>query len=176
MIGARDLAFVGCRLLSLYVLWFTLAYLAQSVFFVLDALVSPGQVRLGLSSHASANLTFVVTNLAVFVALWFGAARIAGMVAAGTADMPAGQAAGWSRQKVLSLAVVALGLWVLIHELPVLLSYAPLMIPDPSDEFWPDVTVHPSMIVSAVLTSTFGLLCILGTRGIVTFIARLRRW
>ena len=168
MISARDLAFVGCRLLALYVLWFILTYVAQSIPFVFQGLP--------WSAYASANLIALVANLAVFVALWFGAGRIAGMVATGTAEPHADQAQNWSRQSALSLVVIALGLWVLIHHLPDLIGYVPLIFPDPADEIWPDVAVHPPTIISAVLTSVFGLLCILGPRGIANFIGRLRRW
>lgn len=165
MPSARDLAFVGCRLLALYVLWFFLTYVGQFIPFVLQVSA--------WSSFADANLMLLVTNLAVFVALWFGADRIAGMVAEGTAEPHANQAQGWSRQAALSLVVVVLGLWILIEHIPILVSFLLQLV---GEERRFEANLDLGRLISAILTTSLGVLCIFGARAIAEFIGRLRRW
>ncbi|WP_299624217.1 hypothetical protein [Pelagibius sp.] len=165
MIGARDLAFVGCRLLSLYVLWVTLTYLAHSILLVFGVMA--------WSSYASSSLMLLVTHLAVFVALWFGAGRIAGMVASETAATSEDHAGEWSRQAALSLAVVVLGLWVLIQQLPIFVSFLLQFI---GEERRFALNTDLDRLVWVILTTGLGVLCVFGSRAIAQFIGRLRRW
>ena len=176
MPSARDIAFIGCRLLALYVLYGILLTGAHSVFFLLRALGAAEENNASLLDYAGANVMSLGANLAVFFLLWFGAGWIAGKVATGTSEPSEEVPVGWSRQKALSLAIVALGLWVLIHHLPVLISYAPLMFIEDTDPAAARFHIQPASIISAVLTTILGVLCVLGPRGIAEGIAKLRRW
>jgi hypothetical protein len=176
MPSTRDIAFIGCRLLALYVLYGFLINLAFNFIDYLQLLAVPGEDGWQMHRHIVRSSLFQLVNLAAFLALWFGAGWLAGKVAAGTAETRDPAPAIWSRENALSFAVAVLGAWALVHHLPVLLSYAPLMLPDPSDEIWRDVIVHPPTIISQALISVLALLCVLSPQGIARFIARLRGW
>lgn len=173
MPSARDVAFIGCRLLAVYALYSLLLYLGQWMLFIVQALRWPN----------SGNGQFVASYglsgailLAMFLALWFRAGWIAGKIAAGTGDSKAAVPGSWSRESVLSLALVVLGVWILVHHVPDLVAYAVRILPsepDPDNEI---TLAQWAQIVSAGLTTVLGLFCLLGARGIAEAIGRFRRW
>jgi hypothetical protein len=167
----KDLAFIGCRLLALYVLYGVVLTLAHTVSAFAQYLTNPGS---GIGQYALANGVSLAGNVIVFLALWCGAGRIAGEVAAGTGAPPQEPSQAWTRHDALSLALVVLGLWVLVQSLPSLLALLPLLIPDPEQKL--GFSIRLESLISGVLTVLFGLICVLRGRAIAAFIARLRHW
>ncbi|WP_420345317.1 hypothetical protein [Pelagibius sp.] len=166
MISARDLAFVGCRLLALYALYAALLTFAHTLTVAMS----------GFDQFVLSFGTSLTVNLVVFLALWFGAGRIAERVAPGRAPPREEAAPFWTRQHVLTLALVVLGAWVLIHHLPTLLGQLSLLFEDGGGGAIRDRTGLLSSILTSVLASGFGLLCLFGARGIADVIVKLRRW
>ncbi len=173
MPSTRDIAFIGCRLLALYALYGALLSFAHTVLTVAQTLTVATS---GFGQFILSYGTTLAVNLAVFLVLWFGADWIAGKVVAGTAEAPREVPGAWSRQSVLSLLLAVAGLWILIHNLPSLLFYLALIIPDPADQIAKDFSIDTERLISAVLTTVFGLLCVVGAGGIARFIAKLRGW
>lgn len=166
MPSARDIAFIGCRLLALYILWGVLQYSAFNVPFLLQALSQPEASRAGQLADVSGYVAAMLVSLAISPILWFGADWIAGKVAAGTTEGQGETSRPWPRERALSVAVAVLGLWILIEYLPNLASEVALAV---RDGF-----AHTPALVSAALTTALGLICVLGSRGIVEFVKQLR--
>ncbi|HEY9549920.1 MAG TPA: hypothetical protein VIR45_10500, partial [Kiloniellaceae bacterium] len=83
----RDLAFVGCRLLALYILFGAVQSLAHNVYFIVGGLyVLQGQYssEAQTDKFIEAGLNFVplAVALSLFLLLWFRAAWLAGKIAA----------------------------------------------------------------------------------------------
>ncbi|MEQ8355451.1 MAG: hypothetical protein RH942_07935 [Kiloniellaceae bacterium] len=173
MPSARDIAFIGCRLLALYALYAVLLTFAHTVLTLAQTLTVATS---GFGQFVLSYGTSLAVNLVVFLALWFGADRIAQRVAPEGAPPREETATVWTRQHVLTLALVVLGVWVLIHYLPTLLGHLYLLFADDSGGVVRDRAGLLSSILTATLASGFGLLCLFGPRGIAGVIVKLRRW
>ena len=169
MPSARDIAFIGCRLLALCFLYFALVNLPQS-FYALSSFSSRQWQGENIFYQAGAWLSFAVpiVSLAIVLLLWHGARWISREVADGA---PA-ETSAWSPQSLLSVGVVLLGLTLASFALPQIVITA-LYIAD-SDQRVDSYQI--SNLAAAVLRFLVGLWFILGTRRIVAFLAGLRRW
>jgi hypothetical protein len=167
MPSARDIAFIGCRLLALFALYRAVLSVEHSILAFLQiqaASEAAGMVRVFASSLYSAPVISLLTHVAVFLVLWVGAGWIAGRVSAGA---PEGQEP-WTRRSALSVAVVALGLAVLVlsvHRVIDLLQW--LLIRG---------MLEAAGAITTVLLIGLGIAFILGAGAITDFIAKLRRW
>lgn len=170
MLSARDLAFVGCRLLSLYVLYGVVVMVMFNAADLLQLLASPQEIGWQPNTYVLRTAALLFANLVVFLVLWFASGWVAAKVAADTAQVTEGEATGWSRGTILSLGIIVLGLWILAHHLPTLLSYIPLVLQSDTD------SIGSRYLVAALLATALGVYFVLGSRGIAEFIGRLRRW
>lgn len=161
MPNAAQLAFLGCRLLSLYVLY-------QAVLSSGFAVVHLVQL---LKSGESLNRTdpfwlVLVLQVLVFLVLWFGAKRISGMAAdagPGGSDLEA-----FSRSNIVSLAVVCSGVFILVLTIPRLIVVVSLSILQGT----PDI----SLMISNALSLVMGIVCITGPKTLANLVVRARRW
>ncbi|MGD1877913.1 MAG: hypothetical protein ACFB13_10465 [Kiloniellaceae bacterium] len=170
MPSVKDIAFVGCRLLALFLLFNAVLGIAFNTRFFF---MNQGMSHWSLSDRVmefgfyAIPLAFLI---AMFAFLWWGAGWIAGKA---TADMPAASAStaeSWSRHSLLSLVVTAAGLWALIQHLPVAVSYFMFFV-------WADSRGRDSTgLIAELLIIGLGLVCVLGPGRIAGTIVRLRRW
>lgn len=183
MIGARDLAFVGCRLLSLYVLYGVVQSLAFGSYFVLNRSFFSQGFSMSAEPNGPERLlelgtTFVplLTGLAAFAVLWFGAGWVAEKIAGRTTENTPVAEQIWSPETVLSLAVIGLGLVLLVFTIPHLAGlFTTLLQADPSDPR-PALYTYLYNLVSVVVRCAVGVGLILGSGIIAGAIGRLRRW
>jgi hypothetical protein len=179
MPSARDIAFIGCRLLAVYSLYSALLSFALGLSFVSQVLAAPGRSIWQASEYAFHNGTVMLANIAAFFVLWFGAAWFAGRIspeAPETEDQA--PVAEWPVRKVLTVALTLLGLWVLVHHLPPLASFIPLILEHRIVEVAGNgaFSYQTQQFITALLTIGLGIVCVLGAQGIADFIAKLRRW
>jgi hypothetical protein len=176
----RSLAFVGCRLLALFVLVSSLQAIVFNTWFLLQSFRSQEQWSSQDKVLEGAIYSVPIVALLIMVAiLWWRADWIAGRVVTRPAEAAVKIGGGWSPQDALSVAVIALGLWVLIDHLPALVSYLFLLINDihpEGAEAFTFALVNVQGLVSTLFTTGLGLLCIFGSQTVAEFIGRLRRW
>jgi hypothetical protein len=164
MPSARDIAFVGCRLLALYVLVGVVQSLAIGVPFLLQALWGSEEATAQRLLDTSLQHASAVTGIALVAILWFGARWISGKVADGSP-----QATGqWSPRIALSLAVIFFGLYLLVWTLPYV-SYLLQSLVNYG-------IVDMGNLASIFIQGGIGVGCILGAQSVADAIARLRRW
>ena len=169
----RDLAFVGCRLLALYVLFSFVLSISFNTRFILQSVgMSDWISEDGLVAFAFYAIPLTI-GLSMFAILWWGARWIAGRMVAdmGASSEPAFES--WSRETALSLAVTALGLWILIEHLPGLVAYPLYLILSMDTAISQATYIH--RLVAGLVTVGFGLACVLGSRRIAGTVSRLRR-
>jgi hypothetical protein len=165
----RDLAFVGCRLLALYILFGAVQSLAYNIYFIVGGLYFlqgqySSEARTDKFIEAGLNFVPLAVGLSLFLLLWFRAAWLAGKIAA---NAPAEQE-NWSPRLVLSVAIIFFGLVVLYWTIPHLSSFLYTLATDGSP--------HASFLISILVGGGIGLGCILGSERIAGTIASLRRW
>ncbi len=170
MLSPRDVAFVGCRLLALFFVFQTNNWLPAAEALVLRAwaLLEPTAVTAVTGSLAMfAGIVFqLVLQLAPAFVLWFGATWISRRIY----PTAVGEAVEgyWDRKAVLSVAVAAFGLLVLIVSLPGLVNL-----------FWVAQGVYSILSffnIDALFSTIIGIVCIVGSDSIAHFVTRLRRW
>ena len=172
----RDLAFVGCRLLALYVLASSLQAIAINTWLLLQSFRNQQQwglqeklVEWGVYSVPMAALLILV------VILWRRADWIADKATARITEAQSPASARWSPQIALSVAVVALGVWLLVDRVPVLVRFVYLLFghdAEAADRFWVDIP----FLVSTLFAIVLGLLCVFGAQTISGVVARIRHW
>ena len=170
MLSPRDAAFIGCRLLALFLVFQIDDWIPAAQSLVLRALAliegaAATPVSGNLATFAAIALQLLL-QLAPALVLWFGATWFSRRIYP-TAVSEAVEGY-WDRKAVLSVAVTAFGLFVLILSLPGLLNL-----------FW--VTHGLSPITSifnfdALFSVIFGIVCIVGSDSIAQFVVKLRRW
>ena len=170
MPSARDIAFIGCRLLALYLLFSSMLGIAFSTRFFF---MNQGMSSWSLGDRVMESAFYAVPLaclIALFAVLWWGAGWSA---AKATADMPAASvssAESWSRHTVLAMMVTAVGLWALVGHLPIVVSYSMIFA-------WIDSPARDSTgFIAELLIVGLGLVCVLGPGRIAGTIGRLRRW
>jgi sterol desaturase/sphingolipid hydroxylase (fatty acid hydroxylase superfamily) len=161
----RDLAFVGCRLLALFVFVGVVQNIAFGVRFLFQALIrGPDETRAQQLTEVSLQHASAVTGVVLAAVLWFGAHWISGKIAEG-APQATGQ---WSPRIVLSVAIIFFGLYLLFWTLPHI-SY-----------LLQNLVVHDAFslesLLSILLQGAIAVGCILGSQRIADFIAKLRHW
>lgn len=170
MLSPRDVAFIGCRLLAIFFAFQIAQWLPTATSLVLQA------VALSEEGSATADpdvlATFVgvalrlVLQLAPAVVLWFGAAWISRRIYPTLEEQVID--ARWDRKAVLSVAVAASGLFILILSLPGLFSV-----------FWFSPGNLPLTSIfnfDAFFTMVLGIVCIVGSDSISQIVVKLRRW
>ena len=164
----RDLAFVGCRLLALYVFLTVVQAQISNVFFYLQALNATEATGIVHNNEYDLYFGSALLNLGFCFVLWFKAGWLAGKIAAGARE-PQGEApVVWSHESAVSVVVIAAGLWVLILLVPSLTYVLSELLRSGRADF--------ISLGYVVLTLAVGFICILSPRGIAGFIGRARRW
>lgn len=168
----KNLAFVGCRLLAVYVLFSSVLSISFNTRFMLQSAGISGWSlgdRIAEFAFYAIPLAFL---LAIFAILWWGAGWLAAKAVADL-DAPLEPAPeGWSRETALSLAVAAFGLWVLIEHLPSLVAY-PIYF-SLSSATAGSQAENIRGLITELVTIGLGLACVLGSRRIAGTVAQLR--
>jgi len=168
----RDLAFVGCRLLAVYVLFSSVLSISFNTRFILQ---SAGMSGWSLADRI-AEFAFYAIPLAFLLAitgiLWWGAGWVAAKAVAGLDPSLGPASEGWSHETALSLAVVAFGLWVLIEHLPSLVAYPVYFTLRGATDGFRAESIHS--LVAELVTIALALVCVLGSRRIAGTVAQLR--
>lgn len=175
----RDLAFVGSRLLALFVLATSLQSIVLNTWFLLQGFHS--QDHWSVQDKIVEWSSYVVPMaalLALVAFLWLRAGWIAEKVAGHARALPSPPIPeGWSPQRVLSVAVVILGVWILFGAIPALVSYLLWFVHTASGHGGASELAfgQTSRLVSTLLSAGLGLLCIFGAQRIAEFIGAVRR-
>ncbi|MCC7204591.1 MAG: hypothetical protein IT441_05895 [Phycisphaeraceae bacterium] len=173
----RDIAFLACRLLALYT-WihvvFRVDYLAGGVFGLFETKEVSLSLTLRILYFLSASLPLILFA-ALGALLWFRAARLADRMVRGTdseaTPLPA------DRHTVQAIAFSAIGLFVLLQVIP---TFATQMMTaavaqDLSRTRYELLDWRWKTAVAATLVQiALGLWLLLGARGIVTTLGKLR--
>ncbi|MEO3428330.1 hypothetical protein AAFN88_05695 [Pelagibius sp. CAU 1746] len=170
MPSARDIAFIGCRLLALYFLYLAVLSIPQGLFSLSSAfgVGRPQGWQLIYEASLWLVLAMPILNLAMVLLLWFGAGWLSKEVAAGAPEA----VSDWSPRSLLSVGVVLLGLILISFALPQIVLYL-LYIADGALEAQ---TFQVHYLVSEIVQACVGIGLILGSQRITDFIARARRW
>lgn len=179
MPSTRDIAFVGCRLLAVYALYSVLLTLAISLSLVSQVLATPGRSLWQVSEFAIHNGALMLANIVAFAVLWFGAGWLAGRISVEASETKEQvPCVAWSARNLLAVALTLLGLWVLVHHLPTLATFVPLILEGRAVEITAsgDIAYRTQQLITALLTTALGILCVLGAKGIANLTARLRNW
>lgn len=171
MLSARDIAFVGCRLLALYFVYVALVSVPHS-FYALSSAFGAGQsrdiVHLFYQTASWLSLASPILSLAMALLLWLGASWLSREVAEGA---PEGTST-WSPQSLLSVGVVLLGLVLVSFALPQIALYLLFIADGAADAADFQVAVLASEVVQTIV----GIGLVLGSGGVADMIARMRRW
>jgi hypothetical protein len=160
----RDLAFVGCRLLAVYIFLTVLQAQISNTYFYLQHLRSIEET--GIEQHNDFAFYFMsaLLNLGFCAALWFGAGWLSGKVAAGAPRTQGEAPAPWSLQSALSVVVIASGLWLLILLVPSLAHVLHQLFRSGGVEF--------ISLAYTIVAFALGLVCVFSPRAIAGFIFR----
>ena len=167
MPSAREFAFIGCRLLSLLILYFAVQQFELILLSLIKVLGADASKRsLFFFEIAFFPVLSVISDVVVILCLWCGAGWISGRLVKGLEN--AAKPEIWSREITLSLAVAALGLFILVTTIPEILRsiYVYTVHNQSTDE----------SLIAASLAIAVAVICILGPRSIAGFVAKLRRW
>jgi len=164
----RDLAFVGCRLLALYVFLTVVQAQISNVFFYLQALNATEATGIVHNNEYDLYFGSAFLYLGICFVLWFKAGWLAGKIAAGAKEPQGEVPVVWSRQSALAIVVIAAGLWVLILLVPNL-TYV-------LSQLFQRGFVDFISVAYVVLAIVVGLVCVFTPQGIAGFIDRTRRW
>lgn len=156
-VTASGLALLGCRLLSLYLLYLAI----QSITFLVYGFVEGGPDFL---RDLSLFLNFGL-NLATCAAFWFGAPWLSRKMIPPNVEQVEAGAPGV--EHLMMLAVVILGLVLLSGAIPRLASTVALGINE---------GYFRLEAVEVVVRIVLGAILILGSQGIARAIGRVRRW
>ena len=163
MPNARSLAFVGCRLLSLYILYRAI----QNLGLVASSLyLYPALKADSAPSFLEPAIATLLIDIVVFLGLWFGAGRIADKVAGPAAE--AEDREGFSRRELLATAVAAAGILVLVTAIPGLVGHIVVFV------LWKQHNI--AELVQLIALVVMGLLCLAGPRDIADLVMKARRW
>jgi hypothetical protein len=170
MSSARDIAFVGCRLLALYFLYFALTSLPHSFWAVSSAFDARGAQAEAFFYEAALWLSFAspILNLVMVLVLWFGAGWLSKEVAEGAPEATS----TWSPQSLLSVGVVLLGLVLVSFALPQIVWHLLYLADDAEREN----VFRIFELASAILRFVIGIGLILGADYLAKTITYLRRW
>ena len=176
MPSARDIAFIGCRLLALFVLVSSLQAITLNSWLLLQSFRSQQEWSLQDKLVEWGAYTVPMAVLLVLVAiLWARADWIAAKVTTGVTEAQPADAGGWSRQVALSVAVVAIGLWLVVDRLPFLVQYLFLLLGRDTGAEGPVWMDFPNL-AATLFAIVLGLFCVSCASPISGYLARLRRW
>lgn len=169
MTRPQRLAFLGCRLLSLYVLYQALRHIGVTVTAVFQGLRTDAFEGMpGWLDLISPSLSILLFDLLASGLLWFAADWISRRMVADDGDPEATGPSTWSPSDVLSVAIVVLGAIILVHSIPSvinLLYFAAVH----------GVSNQPSLL-STLAVAAIGVWFVFGSRSIAGFVGKVRRW
>ena len=171
MPSARDLAFVGCRLLALYFIYLALQSIPHSFYALSNAFGAAQSQDMVQNFYGAASwlsLASPILSLAMALLLWLGAGWLSREVAEGAPE----ETATWSPQSLLSVGVVVLGLVLVSFALPQIVFYL-LFVADGAAEA---LNFQVNYLISEVVQTIVGIGLVLGSGRIADTIGRLRRW
>ena len=161
MPSTRNLAFVGCRLLSLYVLYQGMLKLGFVVIFLAQLIETNRPISLVQSS-----VIIFVIEIMIFLLFWTGADRISRWAVNHEQDVD--DLAEVSRSDILSVAVVISGIFILVFTTPQIVS---LIISYPFQG-----NQNLTFLISPVMSFVMGIVCLAGRKTLVDLVVRARRW
>ncbi|MCF3630280.1 hypothetical protein RJ527_03420 [Thalassospiraceae bacterium LMO-SO8] len=161
MASAKDMAFIGCRLFALYVLYQAIHRIGFSALYLDKAI----KTDLGLNL-AEPTILALIIDIALFILLWFAAGRIAAGVSGGQEDS-SGEAS-LSRKELLATAVAICGVFVLVIAVPRAAGVLATFLFTGRAE-----TFHLFHIIPLL---GMGLICIFGASYFAGLVIKARRW
>ena len=161
MVNSRDMAFVGCRLFALYVLYQAIHRIGFSAIY-LDKAIKTG---LGLSLSEPTILALII-DIALFIFLWFSAGRIAAGVSGGQEDPS--RETSLTRKELLATAVAICGVFVLVIAVPRTAGVLATFLFTGRAETFQLFQIIPLLVV--------GLACIFGAGYFASLVLKARRW
>ena len=161
MANARDIAFVGCRLFALYILYQAIHRIGFSALY-LDKAIKSG---LG-PSLAEPTVLALVIDIALFIFLWFTAGRIAAGVSGGLEDPSREKLL--SRKELLTTAVAICGVFVLVIAVPRAATVLATFLFTGRAETFQLLHIIPLLVM--------GLACIFGAGYFASLVIKARRW
>lgn len=165
----KNLAFVGCRLLAIYVLLSVIQAQTNNLFFYLQSLNnSESWGIVAQSDNFDPYFYSALLNLVIALILWFRADWFAARIAVGATEPQEEKPATWSPQNALSVVVIATGLWFLILLVP---RFAYVL-----QQLLENDRVDTISLIYVALAIGAGVICIFSPRGIAEVITRIRRW
>lgn len=160
-LGARTLAFLGCRVLALYFLFTGI----QSLGFVLQSVV-----QLQDFTHLDSRVTSVLVLaflMCVFVLLWFGASWLSGKMVRGLEGSPASDAL--DPYALSGVLTAVFGVVIVSYGLLNLVSYGGVLIEG-------DHQLDTARWIGIIFKIVLGAGLVLGAGFIARVIRRARRW
>ena len=161
MANAKDMAFVGCRLFALYVLYQAIHRIGFSAAY-LDKAIKTG---LGLNL-AEPTILALIIDIVLFLFLWFGAMRIARGVSSGLDDTREGNSL--SRKELLATAVAICGVFVLVIAVPSAAGVLTTFLFTGRAESFQLLHIIPLLMM--------GLACIFGASFFASLVMKARSW
>ncbi len=168
MPNARTLAFIGCRLLSLFIV-FQILQKSDWIFLL-------GSMRAGgpsFSDIATALGALAVGYGVPFLILWFGAGwfskRIAGGHTQETTQEPL------SQRDLLSLGIALVGLFVFLIVIPRAMNSIHYYFFVNRDNYG-DLLGGYGALFATLLSIVMAAWCVVGSRSVAALISKLRRW
>lgn len=156
------LAFIGVRILALYVLWQGVV----SAFPLIVSLVAAGWPLEPLPS--ALQLSYMVVFLVGFLVFWFGAGFISRRIIDRVEKIS--ETDVWAFRPVLEVALTILGFVLISTSIPQLIS----ILVGPGIEAGWRYSDHAMDLVEKTTQLGVGLFCLLGFRAISAFVVRLR--
>ncbi len=161
MPDARTLGFIGCRLLSLFILF--QGFQQSNLAFALRSLRAEGPT---LSEVTRIAATVIISYGLPFLILWFGAAWLSERMAGDDGNEAPQE--GMSHQKLLSLGIALIGLFVVLINIPRAVSLVYAHLYQGYGDF-----VDLAVTLLALLMAVW---CVIGAQSVAHFIGKLRRW
>ncbi len=167
MTTTRDLAFIGCRMLAVYLFWG--AVITFATFFV-PALTRFDLVAWGSGLYIAFLTVFSIAFVTLpSIALWFGANWLSQRMTRDISEVR--QNTNWTVKKVLALLIIALGVYVLVFSISGL-GHAIFWISIDSEDMKP---IHYANVFQSVLLIGMGVGCIFGAKKIAKLVLKAAR-
>lgn len=170
MISTRDAAFIACRLIAVFHItqWASgILWAFKEIMGLVATSIAFGEFEF---SHSFVNIVpAAVVHLAVIAFLWFGAGLVAGWVTPRREEEPAVN--HWDRKSAFSFVVVAVGLVILLLNLPILVRWVYVLKGNENVGQWLDTQFFTTFVYVLI-----GLVCLVGAGTIARAVGHLRRW
>jgi len=160
MLSPRNITFVACRIIALYIFYQSLFSLVSIILVAFEDITGGRVVAIPSSSLSLA------INLLAFSAFWYGAGWISARVIndAPTELVPA----EWNKNEILAMAITIFGVFTIVTMFPRLFfeiySYMNVGVGFPHGLVYPFASI------------LFGILLIVGSKPVTNLVRKLRRW